>query len=145
MSFIKYNQGKLRFGLIPPDIEEEIVAILTAGAIKYPANNWLKCKSWMTYYEANRRHGNLFAKGETYDKDLSERCGKPISHPAAMAVNAIFLAQMVKTHKEFDDRLTEQKIIHIKEEVSDGSEETGNLHSRKHGRKKRKTRKKRTS
>lgn len=39
---IKYDQNKLKFGLIPAEAEAMVAAVLTIGAIKYAPGNWKK-------------------------------------------------------------------------------------------------------
>ena len=39
---LRYNAGKLKFELIPPEWLEELALILTRGAVKYADWNWVK-------------------------------------------------------------------------------------------------------
>lgn len=70
MSGIKYDGGKLRYSLIPPRALASIVAVLTFGASKYSANNWMyvpNCKE--RYLDALMRHIELFRSGEDIDPE----------------------------------------------------------------------------
>ena len=85
---IKHDQGKLQFGLILPEFEEAMAAVLTRGAEKYPdPTNWMK-NDRQRYVHALMRHLNAMRKGEVMD-DGPGGTGQP--HSACVAVNAMFL------------------------------------------------------
>jgi hypothetical protein len=72
---VKFDEGKTRDDLIPPEVEEAIAKVLEFGARKYAERNWEKGMLWSRPYAACRRHlRNWFArrdfgKGPGADKD----------------------------------------------------------------------------
>lgn len=82
----KFDSGKLRFDLVPPEFEEAIADVLTYGADKYAPNSWQHVDNAKNrYYAALRRHINAWRKGEKIDKESK----KP--HLAHAACNLLFL------------------------------------------------------
>ena len=65
---IKFDDGKLQFSLIPPEIKLYLAEVLTFGAKKYAPNNWQKIDV-KRYYDALERHMNAFQLGEENDKE----------------------------------------------------------------------------
>lgn len=76
----KYDEDKPRFDLIHPDWLESIAKVLTHGANKYSANNWIDVpEAEIRYLAAAMRHINAFHKGEVFD----DESGLPhLSHAA---------------------------------------------------------------
>lgn len=72
---VKFDDGKTRDDLLPPELEEAVATILAFGAKKYAARNWEQGMDWSRPYAAARRHlRNWFArrdfgKGPGNDKD----------------------------------------------------------------------------
>lgn len=72
---VKFDAGKIRDDLIPPEVEEAIATVLDFGAKKYAERNWEQGMLWSRPYAAARRHlRNWFArrdfgKGPGNDKD----------------------------------------------------------------------------
>ena len=69
----KYDEGKLRYDLIPVEALEGIAQIFTHGAGKYGDYNWLKVTPVIRYYAAAMRHITDHLKGEVFDKDSGLR------------------------------------------------------------------------
>ena len=65
----KFDSGKPRYDLIPPEIEEAIARVLTFGAQKYAARNWELGMDWGRPYAALRRHMNAWWGGEDADPE----------------------------------------------------------------------------
>ena len=66
----KYDQGKLRWDLLPIAATREIVRVLTFGADKYGAENWCEVDEWRRrYYAAALRHLTSWYEGEKYDQE----------------------------------------------------------------------------
>ena len=82
--FMKFDDDKLRFDLIPVEWEFYDAEVLTHGAKKYKPNNWQK-GDVERYYGAVRRHLAAYRKGEMIDVDS----GMP--HLALARVNLGFL------------------------------------------------------
>jgi len=69
-SGMKYDQGKLRFDLIPPELTEGIAEVLTYGAEKYAPNSWQTVPNGTArYLGATHRHLNLWQQGEKLDRE----------------------------------------------------------------------------
>ncbi len=66
---IKFNQGKPKFSLIPPDALEGLAKLYTMGAVKYGDRNWEKGMDWSEIVDALERHLNHFKQGELYAQD----------------------------------------------------------------------------
>lgn len=69
----KHDEGKLRFDLIPPEVELALGEILTYGAKKYEDRNWEKGIAYGRIYGALRRHLLAWLRGEKLDAES----GKP--------------------------------------------------------------------
>jgi len=66
----KYDDGKLRWDLLPMKPIECVVKILTFGASKYGSNNWQKLKNFDDrYYAAMMRHMSAWKQGEKLDPE----------------------------------------------------------------------------
>lgn len=103
-SFTKHDQGKLRFGLIPPKVLEAFADVLTLGAKKYSASNWVKAPEWSRYVDAFERHFNAWKSGETSDPET----GKP--HLAHAMCCLAFLMELERLQLGKDDRITDASL-----------------------------------
>ena len=65
---MKFDDNKLQFGLLPPEIKLYFAEVLTFGAQKYAPDNWKKVDV-KRYYDAFERHMNAFQLGEELDSD----------------------------------------------------------------------------
>lgn len=65
---LKYDDDKLRWDLLPFDVVEGVVDILTYGAKKYKPNNWQKVEMWR-YKAAFMRHFVAWWLGEDRDEE----------------------------------------------------------------------------
>lgn len=105
---LRFNQGKNRFDLVHPWAHEQMVNVLTKGAIKYKDRNWEKGMAWSNVIASLKRHLNAIEKGEDYDPETGEL------HAAHIACNAHFLTAYYKIYPQGDDRphkyLTQPKI-----------------------------------
>jgi hypothetical protein len=66
---VKFDDGKTRYDLIPPEPLEILSKIYTIGASKYSENNWRKGIKWSRVFSAVMRHLWAFWRGEDYDKE----------------------------------------------------------------------------
>ena len=95
----KWDKGKLRYDLLPPDILEQVVQIFTDGAEKYGDRNWERGMSWGRVYAAAQRHQAQFWQGNEFDDESGH------NHLAHAIVNLMFLlAYCDRGLDEFDDR-----------------------------------------
>ena len=70
MTGIKHDQGKLRYDLVPVEVEEALARVLTYGAEKYAPNNWRYVTNGTDrYYAALRRHLAAWRMGEELDPE----------------------------------------------------------------------------
>ena len=86
--FVKHDQQKPRFSLIPPDTIKGVMAVLEHGAAKYDADNWCKCTEPIRYYDAAMRHILAWKCGEKLDTES----GLPHLHHALCCL--IFLSEL---------------------------------------------------
>jgi len=84
----KFDEGKLRYDLMPVHSLEGVVKILTFGAQKYDDNNWRKMENLDRYYAALMRHLEAVRKGEWLDSES----GCP--HLDHVMCNTIFLREL---------------------------------------------------
>lgn len=95
---LKYDEGKIRYDLIPPYPLHELAKLYTFGAKKYSPRNWEKGLAWSRCFSALMRHAWAFWSGETYDKETGQH------HLVHAAFCCFSLVQFDLTRKEFDDR-----------------------------------------
>ncbi len=93
----RYDAGKLRWDLVPPEFEE-VVRVYTVGAQKYADRNWEKGMSWGRCFGSLCRHTWAFWRGEDYDKETG------CHHMAMAAWNAIALLTYSLRKVGVDDR-----------------------------------------
>ena len=87
----KYDEGKLRWDLLPLKEIEDIVKIYTFGAEKYGDNTWQNLKGGYNRYKAAMfRHLMEFEKGNVYDDESG------MNHLAHMCWNAIAMLHLSK-------------------------------------------------
>jgi hypothetical protein len=105
----KFDEKKLRFDLVPPAALKEIVRVLSYGAEKYEAWNWLKVDGWRARYTAALgRHLNDYQAGELLDPDTQQDGAAGLMHLAQVATNAMFLIHLElarNTARSADDDL----------------------------------------
>ena len=65
----KFDKGKARYDLIPPEFMDGIAKMYGMGALKYGEGNWEKGGglSYMRLFAAMMRHAWAFIRGETFD------------------------------------------------------------------------------
>lgn len=67
---VKYDQGKLRWSLVPNGVMQEYIKVLEYGAVKYAENNWQRVPNATTrYYDAAMRHIDAWWQGEMDDPE----------------------------------------------------------------------------
>lgn len=86
---MKFDGGKPRMDLLPPDALLAVAEVLTFGAQKYEANSWKQVEGGKERYEAALlRHWAAFKLGETNDPESG------LNHWAHIACNALFLVHL---------------------------------------------------
>lgn len=66
---LRYDEGKTRYDLIPPEWEQALAEVLTAGAAKYAERNWERGMAWSKCVGCVRRHIFKWLRGEQYDDE----------------------------------------------------------------------------
>lgn len=66
---MRFNEGKMRFDLIPIELDVELARVYTVGAIKYDDGNWMKGMKWSVMIECAERHWKKWQSGLTVDPD----------------------------------------------------------------------------
>ena len=87
-NFKKFDDGKLRYDLIPTESMKLLAQILTFGADKYGADNWRECKDTSRYVAAAMRHFEAFRGGEIYDQESG------LPHLSHCMTNLVFLIEL---------------------------------------------------
>lgn len=101
----KYDQGKLRWSLLPWEPLEEVVRILMFGEQKYSPAGWkVVPDGHKRYSDALLRHVIQWAKGEQKDPESS------YSHLSHMICNALFLLWLEKYPQIPRENIPEGKI-----------------------------------
>lgn len=86
--FLKFDDSKPRYDLIPVEVLRGLADVLTYGAHKYKPNNWKECKDTDRYIAALMRHIEAYRGGEKIDKESG------LHHLAHAATNIAFLLHL---------------------------------------------------
>lgn len=81
---LRYNDGKLQWGLVHYKSLEPMVRVLEFGAKKYAPNNWMKSMDTRKILESMQRHLAALMDGELNDPESG------ISHMGHIQSNAMF-------------------------------------------------------
>lgn len=84
-SFVKHDDNKRQWHLLPVELLEGTVDVLEYGAKKYGKNNWKNCQDVTRYRDALMRHVVAYMSGEYEDPDTR------LSHLDHIICNALFL------------------------------------------------------
>jgi hypothetical protein len=96
----RYNEGKLRYDLIPVEALEDLAKLYTEGAKKYADRNWEKGMAFSKMYASLLRHLFKFWMGEDIDKETG------VNHMTAVAWNAMAIVTYMKRGlNNYDDRI----------------------------------------
>jgi hypothetical protein len=66
---LRFNDGKPRYDLMPPEALDALAAHFAAGAKKYSERNWERGMSWGHCFAGLMRHSWAFWRGEDYDQE----------------------------------------------------------------------------
>lgn len=94
----KFDQGKLPFHLLPPELLTAITTVLDFGASKYAPRNWEAGMDWSRVFSALQRHMWAWWAGEDKDPET----GKSHLWHAACCIAFLVTFEERKTGK--DDR-----------------------------------------
>ena len=95
---VKYDTGKPRWDLLPPDALDDVARVLSYGADKYAARNWEKGMDWGRLSAALQRHLAAFSMGEDIDPESG------LHHLAHMSCCALMLHALFLRGDGTDDR-----------------------------------------
>jgi hypothetical protein len=98
MAAKKFDEGKSRYDLIPPEALNEVARVFAIGAAKYGDRNWESGLSWGRIFAAMMRHAWDFWRGERLDPVDGQH------HLASVAWGAIVLMTYEQTKPDLDDR-----------------------------------------
>jgi hypothetical protein len=65
----RFDQGKNRLDIIPPEWIWALADVLTQGAVKYDVHNWEKGMNWSRILGSGLRHVVYYIAGQKYDKE----------------------------------------------------------------------------
>ena len=94
MNGLKYDEGKTRLDLVPPEAVMALGRVLTYGAEKYEPNSWRGVEP-ERYVAALLRHLMAYQMGETHDPESE------MPHMWHVLTNAAFLVALM--WKDEDD------------------------------------------
>lgn len=95
---LRFNEGKLRYDLVPSYAQQQYVKVLTKGSVKYAERNWEKGMKWSTVMASLKRHIAQWESGEDTDFETG------IAHTSHIMCNAAFLTEYYKIYPQGDDR-----------------------------------------
>src|SRR6185312_9217200 len=97
---VKYDGGKIRYDLIPPEALEELAKVYTFGANKYADRNWEKGISFSRVFGAMMRHSWAWFRGQDNDDEHK------LNHLSSVAWCAFALMTYQRRKmNSFDDRV----------------------------------------
>lgn len=95
---LKYDSEKPPMALLDPPFLEGVSRVLGFGAKKYAAHNWRGGIQYSRLISSLYRHLGAINSGE----DIDSESGLP--HVYHLGCNAMFLASMLETRPDLDDR-----------------------------------------
>jgi len=104
MAGLRYNTGKLKWGLVSWKALEPMVRVLMFGAEKYDEHNWKGGLKYTEVCESLQRHINSFIDGEDNDPESK------LTHVGHVLCNAMFLSYMFLFRKDMDDRYIDKNL-----------------------------------
>lgn len=96
--FTKYDGGKPKHSLLPPGIMNGVLGVMAFGANKYEKDNWKKCETMSSYYDACHRHLEQFWEGIDTDEESN------LHHIDHALCNLVFLKWLIVNKEHTDDR-----------------------------------------
>ena len=94
----RFDEGKLRYDLVPTRAVKEIAKVLTFGAKKYGDRNWEKGMEWGKVIGSLERHLTSWKGGEDFDQESG------LSHLSHLITNVAFLIEYSETYPQGDNR-----------------------------------------
>ncbi|MBU8921745.1 MAG: hypothetical protein KOO63_07995 [Bacteroidales bacterium] len=100
-----FRDKKTRLELLPPNFTEAIGKVLTYGAEKYDAHNWMQGMEFSRLIGAMKRHLEEIEFSEDWDPETAEQ------HTAHIGCCLAFLHYFIEhpeQYEQFDDRVFER-------------------------------------
>lgn len=94
----KFDTDKAPMALLDPSFLEGVASVLGFGANKYAAHNWRNGIQYSRLISAAYRHLGAINRGEDIDAESG------LSHSYHLGCCVMFLASMMETRKDLDDR-----------------------------------------
>lgn len=94
----RFNTGKLRYDLVPPNTIKELAKVLTKGSEKYGERNWENGMKWSVVIASLKRHLSKIEECEDYDDESG------LLHISHVLANAMFLSEYYNIYPQGDDR-----------------------------------------
>lgn len=114
--FIKADEGKLQWSLMPFEQLEDVVRVLMNGAKKYERDNWKKCDDINRYKDSLMRHVTAYIEGQKFDSGPG---GDDLHHLAHAICNCLFILYFDKTEIKDHKKWTEIKEQTLMEKFED--------------------------
>lgn len=95
---VKFDNNKPPMALLDPEFLEGVAKVLGFGASKYAAHNWRNGIQYSRLISAAYRHLGAINKGEDIDPESG------LSHTYHLGCCVMFLASMMNTRPDMDDR-----------------------------------------
>lgn len=110
---MKFDGGKLRYGLVPSIALRQVASVLTLGAEKYEPDNWQNIPDGIERYtDSLLRHIEEFRQGEDVDPDT---CLHHLSHAACCLFFMLWFLQQEGRLPDFDDADVQKRLTAIKD------------------------------
>lgn len=107
--FIKNDNGKLQWSLMPFEQLEDVVRVLMYGAKKYERDNWKKCDDINRYKDSLMRHVTAYLEGNKFDNGPG---GDNLHHLAHAICNCLFILYFDKGDiEEWNQQLNEKMSV----------------------------------
>jgi hypothetical protein len=108
---VKYDQGKMRYDLIPVMPLNELARVYTIGAKKYDDNNWRKGMKFGRVIAALQRHLEKWKVGHRFDATDGQHHLSSVLWCAMTLLQFELMAEMdPKFAENFDDRVKDFSI-----------------------------------
>jgi len=119
----RFNEGKLRVDLVPPEVIEGLAKVYQMGAAKYGEHNWQNGAPWCESVASLERHLLAWRKREDLDKESE------LNHLLHVAWNALTLYYYQEYGLGTDNRPerppSKKEDTHVSNTSSNSSESSG--------------------
>ena len=109
----RFNNEKVRYGLVPVRALTDVANVFSFGANKYGDYNWQRGMKWSVMLESLERHLQRIKMGLDHDEESG------MLHVSHLITNALMLNEYYHTFPQGDDRLRFSSVP----EEPEGSEE----------------------